>query len=174
VKRIGIILASLLWLTAGLAQAAHTQARLLLATDQARPGDTVVAGVALKMEEGWHTYWKNPGAAGQATEIKWQLPPGVTAGEIQWPLPEKLPPAEVTTYGYQDEVVLLVPLKLAANLPPGPLEVAAKVSWLECKDACIPAAQTVQASLTIGATAKASADASPWPRRFFSKPKPGG
>ena len=46
-----------------------------------------------------------------ATQIEWQLPPGVTAGEIQWPLPKKLPPIEVTTYGYSGEVVLLVPLK---------------------------------------------------------------
>ncbi len=93
-------------------RAAHTQAMLLLSVETARPGDTIWAGVQLKMEPGWHTYWKNPGEAGQATEIKWQLPPGVTAGEIQWPLPEKIPPAEVTTYGYENEVVLLVPLTL--------------------------------------------------------------
>ena len=119
-KRIGIILAGWLWLTASLAQAAHTQVRLLLSADTARPGDTVMAAVMLNMEEGWHTYWKNPGAAGQATDLKWQLPAGVTAGEIQWPLPEKLPPAEVATYAYRDEVMLLVPLKLAGPLPPRP------------------------------------------------------
>ncbi|HXR05323.1 MAG TPA: protein-disulfide reductase DsbD domain-containing protein, partial [Verrucomicrobiae bacterium] len=104
------------------ANAAHTQVRLLLSADTARPGDTVWAGVDMKMEPGWHTYWKNPGEAGMATKIEWQLPPGVTAGEIQWPLPEKLPPAEVTTYGYNDEVALLVPLKLATNLPAGPFD----------------------------------------------------
>ena len=101
------------------AHAAHTQVQLLLSAETAKPGDTIWAGVDLKMEPGWHTYWKNPGDAGQATEIKWQLPAGVTAGEIQWPLPEKLPPAEVTTYGYENEVVLLVPLTLASNLPAG-------------------------------------------------------
>ena len=77
-----------LWLATTVARAAHTDVKLLLSVTAARPGDTVWAGVQLKMEPGWHTYWKNPGAAGQATEIKWQLPAGVTAGEIQWPLPE--------------------------------------------------------------------------------------
>ena len=101
-------------LTMASAQAAHTQARLILADDLARPGETVLVGVHLKMEPGWHTYWKNPGEAGMATKIVWHLPQGVTAGDIQWPLPEKLPPAEVTTYGYDNEVMLLVPLKLAA------------------------------------------------------------
>jgi thiol:disulfide interchange protein DsbD len=139
--------------------AAHTQVRLFLAADTARPGDTVLVGVDLKMEPGWHTYWKNPGEAGMATKIKWQLPPSVTAGEIQWPLPEKLPPAEVTTYGYNDEVMLIVPLKLATDLKPGPLDLKAKVSWLECKESCIPGNGDVEATLNIGNETKPSADA---------------
>ena len=62
------------------ASAAHTQARLVLADETARPGDTVLAGVQLRMDPRWHTYWQNPGASGMATTIEWQLPPGVTAG----------------------------------------------------------------------------------------------
>ena len=146
-------------LTGTVARAAHTQVQLLLSADTAKPGDTIWAGVDLKMEPGWHTYWKNPGDAGQATEIKWQLPAGVTAGEIQWPLPEKLPPAEVTTYGYENEVVLLVPLTLASNLPAGALNLAAKVSWLECKESCIPASAAVEAKIYVGGETKTSADA---------------
>ena len=146
-------------LTGNLAHAAHTQVRLMLSADTARPGDTVLAGVDLKMEPGWHTYWKNPGGAGMATKIEWQLPPGVIAGEIQWPLPEKLPPVEVTTYGYNDEVMLIVPLKLATNLPAGPLDLKAKVSWLECKEACIPGSGDVEAKLNIGSETTNSADA---------------
>ncbi len=136
----------------------HTQAKLILSADTAKPGDTIWAGVDLKMDPDWHTYWKNPGEAGMATKIEWQLPPGVTAGEIQWPLPEKFPPVEVTTYGYTNEVVLLVPLTLASNLPAGPLDLKANVSWLECKEVCIPASQAIEAKLNIGSKAKSSAD----------------
>ena len=113
------LLVAFLLLAGNFAHAAHTQVKLILSADTARPGDTIWAGVDMKMDPDWHTYWKNPGDAGMATKIEWQLPPGVTAGEIQWPLPEKLPPAEVTTYGYNNEVMLLVPLTLAANLKPG-------------------------------------------------------
>ena len=134
--------------------------KLILSADTARPGDTIWAGVDMKMEPDWHTYWKNPGEAGMATKIEWQLPPGVTAGEIQWPLPEKFPPAEVTTYGYNNEVVLLVPLKLASDLKPGPLDLKAKVSWLECKDDCVPGQPTMsKRNLNIGSETKNSADA---------------
>jgi len=150
----------LLSLAGNFAHAAHTQVQLLLSADAARPGDTVWAGVDLKMEPDWHTYWKNPGEAGMATKITWQLPPGVTAGDIQWPLPEKLPPAEVTTYGYNDEVVLLVPLKLAADLKPGlALDLKANVSWLECKEECIPGHTAVAARLHTGQGTEVSADA---------------
>lgn len=132
---------------------------MILADTTARPGDTVLAGVHLKMEPEWHTYWKNSGDAGMPTKIVWDLPPGITAGETEWPLPQKLPPEEVTTYGYEGEVVLLVPLKLAVDLKPGPLDLKAKVSWLECKEMCIPAGAEVQATLNIGNETKPSSDA---------------
>jgi len=137
----------------------HIQAKLILSADTAKPGDTILAGVDLKMEPGWHTYWKNPGAAGMATKIEWQLPPGLTAGEILWPLPEKFPPVEVTTYGYSNEVVLLVPLTLASNLPASPLELKANISWLECKEVCIPANQNVEVKVNVGVETKTSAEA---------------
>jgi thiol:disulfide interchange protein DsbD len=152
-------LAVLFCLAALTARAAHTQATLVLSADTAKPGDTVWAGVHLKMDPGWHTYWKNPGEAGMPTKIAWQLPPGVTAGEILWPLPEKLPPFEVTTYGYSDEVMLLVPLTIGTNVPPGPITLTANLSWLECKDVCIPGKTTVQATLNIGNETKPSANA---------------
>lgn len=142
-----------------MAHAAHTEAKLVLATAAARPGDMIWAGVDLKMDAGWHTYWKNAGAAGLPTKIEWQLPPGVTAGEIEWPLPQIIPPTEVITYGYEHEVVLLVPLTLATNLNPGPLVLKADVSWLECKEQCVPGSAKVEATLNIGSETKISANA---------------
>ena len=99
------------------------------------------------MDPGWHTYWQNPGGPGIPTSVVWELPPGVTALPLQWPVPEKLVDQDVTSYIYKDEVVLLVPLKLAADLPPGPLELKGKVSWLECNQSCVPGEAPVQASL---------------------------
>jgi thiol:disulfide interchange protein DsbD len=139
----------------------HTQVKLLLSADTAKPGDTIFAGVDLKMEPGWHTYWKNPGDAGSPTKIEWTLPPGISAGEIQWPLPKKLPPAEVTTYGYEDEVALIVPLKVEAKFSTtaSPIDLKAKVAWLECKESCIPADANIAAKLNVGSETKSSADA---------------
>jgi thiol:disulfide interchange protein len=155
------------------ASAAHTQVQLLLSADTVRPGDTIWAGVDMKMDPAWHTYWKNPGEAGMATKIQWQLPPGVTAGETQWPLPEKLPPTEVTTYGYNREVVLLVPLTLASNSPAGPLDLKAKVTWLECKEECVPGSASVEATFNIGNETRISADAATIDLWKSRTPQPG-
>jgi thiol:disulfide interchange protein DsbD len=140
-------------------QAAHTQARLVLSAQTARPGDTVLAGIVLQMEPRWHTYWRNPGASGIPTTVQWQLPSGVTAGPLQWPAPEKLPDDDLTTYIYRGEAVLLAPLKLAAGLPPGPLVLKAKVSWLECDTACLPGSAALQAALSLGAQTTPSKEA---------------
>jgi thiol:disulfide interchange protein len=158
--RVIMKLSTVVWLCLACvsAQAAHTQARLLLAAETTRPGETVLAGVQLQMDPHWHTYWRNPGASGMATKIEWQLPPGVGAGEIQWPIPEKLPDEDLTTYIYKDEVVLLVPLKLASDLRPGQLELKASVSWLECELQCVPGNANVQAVLNIGRETKPSKD----------------
>lgn len=141
------------------ADKAHTKAELLLSAEAARPGDTVMAAVRLRSEPKWHTYWKNPGESGMATDIKWQLPVGVKAGDIRWPAPERLEAEGLTTFILHDEVMLLIPLQLAADLKPGPLELKAKVSWLECEQLCIPGDATVSATLNIANEARPSSSA---------------
>jgi len=140
-------------------QAAHTQARLVLPAEVARPGETVLAGVHLHMEKGWHTYWRNSGGSGMPTTIDWKLPKGVTAGSILWPVPEKLPDKEATTYIYENDVILLVPLTIASDAPSGPLQLEAAVGWLECQVACIKADATVRTTVDIGTASKPSKDA---------------
>lgn len=153
--------------------ATHTDARLVLAADTVRPGESVEAGILLRMEQGWHTYWKNSGASGMPTSINWDLPPGVTAGEILWPLPEKLPDEDLTTYIYKDQVMLLVPLKVAPSVSLGPLTLKARVSWLECEVQCLPGDATVEAILTVGSERKASPAAAQfdiWQKKLPQKP----
>ncbi len=136
-----------------------TKVSLLLDNEQARAGTTITAAVRLQMPRGWHTYWRNPGESGDPTKIKWTLPAGVTAGTIQWPVPEKMFAQEIYTYGYHGEALLLVPLTLAADLKPGPLILKAKVSWLECEELCVLGDAEVSASLVVGAETKPSQDA---------------
>jgi thiol:disulfide interchange protein DsbD len=157
-------------------EAAHTQATLLLGAKSARPGDTVLAGVRLRMDPGWHTYWQNPGASGMATTLEWKLPPNITAGTPQWPLPEKLPDKDLTTYIYTDEVVVLIPLKIGPTAAPGKAQVTATVSWLECAIQCIPGHAEVEADLQIASSSEPSGDNETlvaWQRKLPTLASPG-
>ena len=154
-----------LWLTvlaatfSDAANAPHTRVALLLSDAAAKPGDTVLAAVRLQMDPGWHTYWRNGGEAGGPTKVEWELPAGVSAGETQWPVPERFVAEGLVTYAYHDEAVLLVPLKLSNGLKSGTLELKAKVSWLECEKVCLPGDQNVSARLVIADAKQPSADA---------------
>ena len=143
---------------AGVAKPATT-VKLLLSHDAAKPGTTVMAGLALTMADDWHTYWINPGAAGIATDVEWTLPKGVSAGPIQWPTPDKFTALGSIGYGYHDKTILLVPLTIAADAALGQATISGKVSWLECKESCIPRDQQVSATLTIAGTDTPSANA---------------
>ena len=98
------------WLLVPNLFAAQTKMRLLLSAESARPGETILAAVQMQMPPGWHTYWANAGDSGSATEIEWKLPEGISAGDIQWPVPEKnIMPAgdqNFITYVYEIETVL--------------------------------------------------------------------
>ena len=98
---------------------AHTRANLILANEVVRPGETIWAGIHLRMEKNWHTYWRNPGGSGMSTSVDWELPQGIKAGAIQWPLPEKLSDQGLTSYIYENETVLLVPLTVSSEVKPG-------------------------------------------------------
>ncbi len=172
-RRILLLWAGLIGIFAPLAvHAAHTDASLLLGSTTARSGQTVQAGIRLRMEPGWHTYWRNGGSAGIPTKADWTLPPGVTAGEIQWPPPKVSSETGFTVYIYEGEVVLPVTLTLAGNVPPGPLDLKAHVSWLECEKSCIPGATDIQATLNVGSESKPSPDAAildAWQRKIPTK-----
>lgn len=146
-------------LLANFAQAAKTEIRLVLDFDSARPGDTVMAGIHMKMPPRWHTYWRNSGDSGGPTKIDWQLPAGITAGAIQWPVPEKYVTAGLNTYVHHDVAVLLVPLTISGSATSGKVNLSAKVSWLECAEQCVMGRGTVKGALTVGPDKKKSADA---------------
>ena len=112
------------------------------------PGAPLWLGLQITHQPGWHTYWKNPGDSGLPTELAWQLPAGLDAGEIAWPVPEKIRIDTLANYGYEDTVLLPVPLQVAASFQ-APLAVGSAgagaalavrlhANWLVCKLECIP------------------------------------
>ncbi len=99
-------------------------------------------GLRLEHQPHWHTYWKNPGDSGLPTKLEWTLPPGVQAGEVQWPLPQRIPLGPLVNYGYEGTTLLPVPLTITPEFQPEPgaqaMDVRLRASWLVCRQECIP------------------------------------
>ncbi len=102
------------------------------------PGEPFWVGVELKMEQGWDTYWQNPGDAGFPTQIEWKLPSGFKAGPIQWPAPKKFTTENMVGFGYTDSVLLMAEITPPKNLSAKDIPIQADVSWLACKESCEP------------------------------------
>jgi thiol:disulfide interchange protein/DsbC/DsbD-like thiol-disulfide interchange protein len=106
------------------------------------PGKPMWLGLRIEHKPHWHTYWKNAGDSGLPTQLAWSLPAGVVAGEIAWPLPKKISVGPLVNYGYEDTLLLTVPLSVTPDFKPSLLEadltVKLRASWLICKTECIP------------------------------------
>ncbi|QTN30312.1 thioredoxin family protein [Rhodoferax sp. AJA081-3] len=123
-------------------QTEQVRAELLAhAPDGIDPGKTVWLGLQLKHLPHWHTYWTNPGDSGLPTTLQWNLPAGLTAGDIAWPTPRRIPVGSMANFGYEDTVLLPVPLTVGKDFKPGAngmLEVGLTANWLVCRQECIP------------------------------------
>lgn len=138
----------------------EVQVRLISASSQVAPGQTLLLALEQRIAPHWHTYWKNPGDSGQPTSIEWSLPEGATAGEILWPAPKRFDVGPITNYGYEDKVLLLTQVRLPQDLTPGTTAtVSAQATWLVCREECIPQQAGLSLSLPVGTKETASTDA---------------
>ena len=105
-------------------------------------GQAVWVGLELRHQPGWHSYWKNAGDSGLPTTLDFSLPEGVMARDIAWPIPQKMSLGSIVNYGYDDTVLLPVPLIISpqfkASAVNPELLVKLKASWLVCRTECIP------------------------------------
>jgi thiol:disulfide interchange protein DsbD len=122
----------------GPVKAEHLTAELTSLSPQVAVGGSVQAGLVLTIEEHWHVYWVNAGDSGEPPSVKWTLPPGITAGPMQFPPPTRLPLGPLMDFGYEDQVAFPITLTAAPGTKPGKVHLDAKVDWLVCASQCLP------------------------------------
>src|SRR6202163_3453871 len=112
------------------------------------PGHQTYFGLNFHLEKGWHIYWVNPGDSGQPPRVEWHLPAGLHAGEIEWPAPRRLGTSTIVDFGYDDAVMLLVPVRASSTLLTNQAaQLGAELKVLVCREICIPG--KAQISLTV-------------------------
>ena len=136
-------------LTDNIVDASDSRIEILTESTSITPGDELLIGFKFTLNPGWHTYWENPGDAGEGASIKWNLPNDVSASEILWPGPQRIPVEPLMTFGYEDEVVLLTKI-YTSEATIVPLNLNALVSWYTCKEICIPQEAEVSIPIKLG------------------------
>jgi DsbC/DsbD-like thiol-disulfide interchange protein len=150
--RLTIAALLLLSLTAARAQDAsdwdtqsHSAARLI-AGAKSKTAPTLRAGIEIKLDPGWHTYWRDPGDSGVPPSFDFAGSDNVKSATVQWPAPERFSDgAGGTSIGYVDRVVL--PIQIAVNDPAKQSLLHLKLGYAVCGNLCIPAEAKLQLAL---------------------------
>ena len=160
---------------------AHTELELVSGVDAIVAGEPFELAVRMKTDPGWHVYWKNSGDSGLPVAVRWDLPEGFKAGDVHWPVPERLEEAGLTTYGYPQGIFLIADITPPASLAGDAVPLRAQVDWLACERICVPGKADLLLNLPVGEAASPSAwsdelvqtrkqwpQPSPWPVSAFT------
>jgi len=140
----------------------HGTVELIAENTSIQPGHSFYAGLNFHLDAGWHIYWINPGDAGEPPRVTWHLPPGFAAQPIEWPLPKALPASSDMDFGYENQVLLLVPLTAGPSKISA--DIAADIKLIVCREVCIPGKAQVGLSLPV---ANGAAPPNPQTRELF-------
>jgi len=151
------IVAFLLFRLAGMAPAqdasawqtdGHAAARLLAGGTVKTPQDSFVrAGVEIRLEPGWNTYWRYPGDSGVPPTFSFDGSKNVKSVTVQWPAPARLEDgAGLHSIGYAGDVIL--PLEVTPADAGKPLQLQLSVNYAVCGALCVPAKAALALTLT--------------------------
>ncbi len=112
------------------------------------PNQTFHIIVPIKPVEGWHIYWKNPGASGSPTEFEVNGPSGFNIGDPIYPRPMGIYSEEGATYGYKDVAAFFIPVTAPEELSDGEVTFHAEAFWLACRGSCVRGSQKLSIAVS--------------------------
>jgi DsbC/DsbD-like thiol-disulfide interchange protein len=151
----------------------HVKVELVSDQQAIVPHQQLRVGIRFDLQEGWHTYWINPGDSGEAPRIEWTLPAGFEASSIQWPCPTRLSTPPFVDYGYEHQVLLPVLIRTPSRLEEGATEeIIAHVHYLICREVCIPGQKQLVLELPVKNHARPGLDFALFAATWRQLPKP--
>ncbi len=124
-------------------------------------GDQAHIGLEIKLEPGWHTYWRAPGDAGLPPNFDWTASTGIYADQISvdWPWPTEFRDFDYQTFGYADRVILPLTVPLRADQA----NIVLNLSYAVCEEVCVPL--NAQLSLSVEKNSSAFYSLHDWQTR---------
>ncbi|MDF2232281.1 protein-disulfide reductase DsbD family protein [Albimonas sp. CAU 1670] len=111
-------------------------------------GGARIAGLTIRLDPGWKTYWRVPGDAGIPPDFDWSGSENVASVAVLWPRPVAFDLFGMTTLGYKHEVTL--PLQATPVDPARPMVLRLSLAYGVCADICMPEMAEVALHLAPG------------------------
>lgn len=99
---------------------------------------TIDAAVVIRLEDGWHIYWRNPGDSGMPTSFEFILPEKISVSEIKWTVPKIFEFEGYASYGYEGIAVFPFSIYIPENFNQDEITIELNLRSLICKDVCKP------------------------------------
>jgi thiol:disulfide interchange protein len=121
------------------------------------PGQKTRIAIRLQHEKHWHTYWKFPGDSGLPTKLSLRINAREQPVSLFWPTPKALVVGGIHNVGYEGEAILLADFTVPADAS-DQANIALDLSWLVCKEECIPGRGTLSFTLPVADVAETDAE----------------
>ena len=129
-------------------QEAHAAARLIAGATVKTAGATAVrAGIEIRLDPGWKTYWRDPGDSGVPPTLDFSGSQNVKSVTVLWPAPERFADgAGGNSIGYFGHIIL--PLRVAPEDAATQPSLHVKFGYAICGNLCVPAQADLQLGLS--------------------------
>jgi DsbC/DsbD-like thiol-disulfide interchange protein len=114
----------------------YSKVRLVSGSVAGMSDNQLIAGIQIRLDPGWKTYWRMPGDSGVPPSFDWSGSKNLRSAEVLYPAPHRFTDASGTAIGYEDEVVF--PVMVTPERLDEPVELKLNVDYGLCKTLCIP------------------------------------
>jgi DsbC/DsbD-like thiol-disulfide interchange protein len=122
----------------------HSAVRLIAGSP--RPSDKLLqAGIEIKLDPGWKTYWRYPGDSGVPPRFDFAQSANLKSVKLLWPAPQHFVDEGDNTIGFKERVIL--PLEVIPQDPAKPVTLRLKLDYAVCEKLCVPAEANAELSL---------------------------
>jgi DsbC/DsbD-like thiol-disulfide interchange protein len=125
----------------------RSSVRLIAGAD--KNGDAQLrAGIEIKMQPGWKTYWRYPGDSGVPPHFDFSGSENLKDVKVLYPVPHLFTDETGQSLGYKEKVI--IPLAVSPQQPSKPVRLRLKIDYAVCEKLCVPAEGRAELILGVG------------------------
>jgi DsbC/DsbD-like thiol-disulfide interchange protein len=143
---------TVVWATDASDWSEDTRSAMRLIAGTNKPGVPLTAGIEIRLQPGWHTYWRSPGDSGIPPRFDFSGSSNLKTAEVLYPVPQLRKDEGGQSLGYEADVIF--PVKVTPIEIGKPIGLKVMLAYAVCEKLCIPAIGHAELHLDIGESAQ--------------------